>query len=139
MPMSAISIHPMEPRLSMSMIQSTPNWSRNSKCRREFIRTKCGSVTTVCWLTMNATKPKKSHKTGHKGFDISAKSRPGEIALFKTAGKGVHRFTFDGRYAYLSPTFEGYVGNIVMIVDLKDPTRPEEVGRWWMPGQWTAG
>jgi hypothetical protein len=26
-----------------------------------------------------------------------------------------------------------------MIVDLKDPTRPEEVGRWWMPGQWTAG
>ena len=26
-----------------------------------------------------------------------------------------------------------------MILDLKDPTRPEEVGRWWMDGQWTAG
>ena len=34
---------------------------------------------------------------------------------------------------------DGYVGNIVMILDLKDPARPEEVGRWWMPGQWTAG
>src|SRR5882724_1945683 len=82
---------------------------------------------------------KKEPQTGLKVFDISDKAKPREIAFFKTAGKGVHRFTFDGRYAYLSPTFDGYVGNIVMIVDLKDPTRPEEVGRWWMEGQWTAG
>jgi hypothetical protein len=52
---------------------------------------------------------------------------------------GVHRFTFDGRYAYISPEIEGYVGNIVMILDLVDPARPAEVGRWWMPGQRTAG
>jgi hypothetical protein len=51
----------------------------------------------------------------------------------------VHRFTFDGRYAYISPEMDGYVGNIVMILDLHDPTRPKEVGRWWMPGQWTGG
>ena len=46
---------------------------------------------------------------------------------------------FDGRYAYISPTAEGYVGNIVMILDLADPAKPEEVGRWWIPGQWQAG
>src|SRR5260370_19161518 len=34
---------------------------------------------------------------------------------------------------------DGYGGNIVMILALKDPARPQEVGRWWMPGQWTAG
>jgi hypothetical protein len=51
----------------------------------------------------------------------------------------VHRFTFDGRYAYISPEIEGYVGNIVMILDLADPMKPREVGRWWMPGQWIAG
>ena len=33
----------------------------------------------------------------------------------------MHRFDFDGRYAYISPTAEGYVGNIVMILDLADP------------------
>ena len=49
-------------------------------------------------------------------------------------GKGVHRFDFDGRYAYISPTAEGYVGNIVMILDLLDPAHPVEVGRWWIPG-----
>lgn len=76
---------------------------------------------------------------GLKIFDISDKSHPREIAFFEAAGRGVHRFTFDGRYAYISPMMEGYVGNIVLILDLKDPSKPEEVGRWWMPGQWTAG
>ena len=67
------------------------------------------------------------------------RAKPREIAFFKAPGKGVHRFTFDGRYAYISPTMEGYVGNIAMILDLKNPEKPEEVCRWWMPGQWTAG
>jgi hypothetical protein len=48
----------------------------------------------------------------------------------------VHRFTYDGRYAYISTEQEGFIGTIVMILDLKDPTRPEEVGRWWMHGRW---
>jgi hypothetical protein len=84
-------------------------------------------------------RTKNEPQGGLKVFDISDRSKPREIAFFKTAGKGVHRFTFDGRYAYFSPTMEGYVGNIAMILDLKDPTRPEEVGRWWMPGQRTGG
>jgi hypothetical protein len=33
----------------------------------------------------------------------------------------------------------GYLAHIVIILDLIDPTKPVEVGRWWMPGQWTAG
>ena len=84
-------------------------------------------------------KTKKEPQGGLKVFDISDRTRPREIAFFKAAAKGVHRFTFDGRYAYFSPAMEGYVGNIVMILDLKDPARPEEVGRWWMEGQWIGG
>ena len=72
-------------------------------------------------------------------FDVSQPSRPREIAFWKCGGAGVHRFTFDGRYAYISPEMDGYVGNIVMILDLADPAHPQEVGRWWMPGQWAAG
>src|SRR5256884_5805875 len=72
-------------------------------------------------------------------FDVSNPRAPREIAFWRSGGAGVHRFTFDGRYAYISPELDGYVGNIVMILDLEDPRRPREVGRWWMPGQWVAG
>ena len=51
----------------------------------------------------------------------------------------MHRFTFDGDYAYISPTVEGWHGNVAMILDMKDPKNPTEVSRWWMPGQWTGG
>ncbi len=72
-------------------------------------------------------------------YDVSRPAQPGLITKWRTAGAGVHRYSFDGRYAYISPTVEGYIGNIVMILDLADPARPQEVGRWWIPGQWEAG
>jgi hypothetical protein len=72
-------------------------------------------------------------------YDVSAPAKPRLIAKWRTHGKGVHRYDFDGRHAYISPTAEGYVGNIMMILDLADPARPEELGRWWIPGQWRAG
>jgi len=72
-------------------------------------------------------------------YDVSDPATPKEIAKWRTHGKGVHRYDFDGRYAYISPTAEGFIGNIVMILDLEDPANPQEVGRWWIPGQWEAG
>jgi hypothetical protein len=72
-------------------------------------------------------------------YDVSKPSNPKLISKWRTHGKGVHRYDFDGRYAYISPTAEGYIGNICMILDLKDPSKPEEVGRWWIPGQWKDG
>ena len=72
-------------------------------------------------------------------YDVANPSKPQLISKWRTHGRGVHRYDFDGRYAYISPTAEGFIGNITMILDLKDPTKPEEVGRWWIPGQWEAG
>jgi LVIVD repeat len=72
-------------------------------------------------------------------YDISNPGAPRLITRWETVGGGVHRFDFDGRYAYMSPTLAGYVGNVAMIMDLGDPAHPAEVGRWWMPGQWIAG
>jgi hypothetical protein len=72
-------------------------------------------------------------------YDVADPAEPKLITQWRTHGAGVHRYEFDGRYAYISPTAEGYVGNIMMILDLADPARPREVGRWWIPGQWEAG
>jgi hypothetical protein len=86
-----------------------------------------------------AGEPAAGWRGGFAVYDVADPAKPRPIARWETAGTGVHRYDFDGRYLYASPTVEGYVGNIVMIFDLKDPAKPEEVGRWWMPGQWIAG
>src|SRR3989338_6574453 len=86
-----------------------------------------------------ADRPSPGVVGGLGVYDVSNPRRPREISFWRSGGAGVHRFPFDGRYAYISPEMDGYVGNIVMILDLADPGRPEEVGRWWMPGQWVAG
>ena len=72
-------------------------------------------------------------------YDGSNPAEPRLISKWRTGGRGVHRYDFDGRYAYISPTADGYIGNFVMILDLEDPANPREVGRWWIPGQWQAG
>src|SRR4029079_18898009 len=72
-------------------------------------------------------------------YDVSKPDAPRRSTHGTTKGGGVHRYDFDGRYAYISPTVEGYVGNIMMILDLANPEQPPEVGRWWIPGQHVAG
>ena len=76
---------------------------------------------------------------GFKVWDISNPAKPRFLVHQKTGGVGVHRFDMDERYAYISTEMEGYLGNILVIYDLRDPQRPAEVSRWWMPGQHTAG
>lgn len=72
-------------------------------------------------------------------YDVARPTAPKLITKWQTDGAGVHRYDFDGRYAYVSATVKGFVGNIPVILDLADPARPQEVSRWWIPGQWKAG
>jgi hypothetical protein len=91
---------------------------------------------------INAADPRPlqaDFKGGLGIYEVADPRKPRQIARWSTAGKGVHRFDFDGRYVYMSPTLEGYVGTVMMIMDLVDPRQPQEVGRWWMPGQWIGG
>jgi hypothetical protein len=78
-------------------------------------------------------------KGGFKIYDISNRARPKLIAYQKTGGIGVHRFDMDANYAYISTEMAGFVGNILVIYDIRDPAQPTEVSRWWMPGQHLAG
>lgn len=75
---------------------------------------------------------------GFRVWDISDKSAPKLLSYVRTHGFGVHRFDMDENYAYISTEMEGYVGNILVIYDLADPSNPQEVSRWHMPGQHVA-
>lgn len=78
-------------------------------------------------------------RVGVRVFDVSKPESPREIAFHATVGRGCHRFDIDERYAYFSTEVDGYHGNIIQIVDFKEPTRPNEVSRWWLEGQWIGG
>lgn len=78
------------------------------------------------------------HAGGFRVWDISDKTAPRLLSYVKTHGFGVHRFDMDDNHAYISTEMPGYVGNILVIYDLADPTNPTEVSRWHMPGQHVA-
>jgi hypothetical protein len=72
---------------------------------------------------------------GFRIYDVKDKSNPKLVTFVKTHGKGVHRFDLDENYAYISTEVEGFVGNILVIYDIRNPAKPAEVSRWWMEGQ----
>jgi hypothetical protein len=50
-------------------------------------------------------------------------------------GGGIHRLWYSGgRWAYASALIDGFTDYIFITIDMGDPTRPKEVGRYWLPG-----
>ena len=73
-------------------------------------------------------------------YDISDPAHPRAIGFMEVRGLGLHRIWWTGgRYAYASALLDGFVDHILIIIDMGNPTRPVEVGRWWIPGMWAAG
>ncbi len=90
--------------------------------------------------TAQGADGRRNWSAGMAIYDISAPTAPRQIGFFPVDGVGVHRIWFvGGRYAYVSALIDGYSDYILVIVDLADPTRPVEAGRWWIPGMHTAG
>jgi hypothetical protein len=88
---------------------------------------------------LDAARERGYRDGGFKIYDISQPGRPRQTAYKLTGGIGVHRFDADERYAYISTEMDGYVGNILVVYDVADPTSPAEVSRWHMKGQHVAG
>jgi hypothetical protein len=92
----------------------------------------CGQLLAVAYQTL---RPAGS-PAGLELFDVSDPERPRPISFFDTSGshsRGTHFVWYvDGEFAYLStglPDFEPVDpkdDQLVIIVDLRDPTRPEE-------------
>ncbi len=88
---------------------------------------------------VEAEERKPYDRGGFRVYDIADPAKPKLLVHQRTGGIGVHRFHMDAHYAYISTEMEGYVGNILVIYDIHRPDKPEEVSRWWLPGQHVAG
>jgi hypothetical protein len=82
----------------------------------------------------------RDYSAGMRVYDISDPASPRSIGFMEVEGLGLHRIWWDGgRYAYASALIDGFSDHILIIVDLKEPSHPEIVGRWWIPGMSLAG
>src|SRR6185312_5783553 len=78
--------------------------------------------------------------TGLRVYDLARPEAPREIAFLPLGGLGPHRIWYVGeRYAYVSVHLPEFSDHMLVIVDMAEPTRPEVVGKFWLPGMWTGG
>jgi hypothetical protein len=96
------------------------------------------NLTEADLIEVEAAEKQPYRNGGFRLYDVSNPAAPKLIHHHLTGGIGVHRFDMDERYAYTSTEMDGFVGNILVIYDLRDPKKPQEVSRWWMPGQHIA-
>jgi hypothetical protein len=100
----------------------------------------CGDILAVAYQTSKfGLKP-----AGFELFDIGKPEQPRPIAQFDASGpysRGAHCLWFvDGEYVHLScgaADFQPRNPNddqFYRIVDVRNPTKPVETGRWWFPG-----
>lgn len=109
-------------------------------CRANSL-TLCGDMLLVAYQAMKVG----GGPAGFQVYDVSDAVKPKEVSFFDTSGPhsiGVHFVSLmDGRFAHVSTgaaDFEPKVPidhQFYMIVDLENPAKPREVGRWWLPGQ----
>ena len=123
---------PRKPKV-LSQIMSPHPWSHTHKAR----------VVGDIMVVNSEREPGKGNlreypEGGFRIYDVKDRTNPKLITFHKTYGKGVHRFDLDENYAYISTEMEGYVGNILVIYDIRNPSKPVEVGRWCMENQHVA-
>ncbi len=86
-----------------------------------------------------APTDKRDWTAGLAVYDISKPAEPRQIGFMPVEGGGIHRIWYTGgRWAYVSAMLDGFTDYIFMTVDMADPAKPKEAGRYWLPGMNTA-
>lgn len=100
----------------------------------------CGELMAVAY---QVSRPGEG-PAGVEIFDVSDPAQPRSAGFFDTSGpysRGTHFVWFvDGEHAFLSTGMADFEptdprdDQLVLVLDLRDPSRPREMGRWWLPG-----
>lgn len=82
----------------------------------------------------------EDYSAGLRVYDIKDPAHPRPIGFMAVEGLGLHRVWWTGeRYAFASAILDGFSDHILIAIDMQDPTKPREVGRFWLEGMWRAG
>lgn len=99
-----------------------------------------GDVMAVAYQSQRPGQP----GTGLELFDISVPESPRSIAFMDASGpfsRGVHQIWFcDGEYVHMAAGAADFQPHNQLddqcyrIIDVRNPAKMHEVGRWWLPG-----
>src|SRR5246500_958400 len=99
-----------------------------------------GDILAVAYQTQKAGQ----QPAGLELFDCSVPEKPRSISFFDCSGpnsRGVHQLWFcDGEYVHMAsgaPDFKPsnpLDDQFYRCFDVRSPSKPTEVGRWWLPG-----
>ncbi|HEX5213432.1 MAG TPA: hypothetical protein VFW22_17030, partial [Pseudolabrys sp.] len=87
--------------------------------------------------TVGTAEAKRKHdwSAGLAIYDISQPGAPRRIGFMAVEGGGIHRVWYaGGKWAYASVLLDGFTDYMFMTIDMADPKKPREAGRWWIPG-----
>ena len=100
----------------------------------------CGNLMAVAYQT----KQKNMKPAGMEIFDISNPEKPRSVSFFDCSGehsRGVHQLWFcDGEYVHMASSAPDFIPShplddqFYRCIDVRNPSKPVEVGRWHMPG-----
>ena len=100
----------------------------------------CGNIMAVAYQTQK----KGLQPAGMELFDISKPENPKSIGFYDCSGehsRGVHQLWFcDGEYVHMASSSPDFVpthpqdDQFYRCIDVRNPSKPVEVGRWHMPG-----
>ncbi len=94
-----------------------------------------GQLGKVVGTAAAANDAARDWTAGLAVYDISDDANPRRIGFMPVQGGGIHRIWYvGGRWAYVSALLDGFTDYIFMTIDMADPTRPREAGRFWIPG-----
>ena len=86
--------------------------------------------------SLNSFTPQKNPLPAVLLWDISDPENPRRLSSWMGGDTGAHRNSYPGgKYAYLSTSYPGFTGNIMVVLDVSDPAHPKDIGKWWQPGQ----
>ncbi len=74
----------------------------------------------------------------HNPFFVSRWEAPVSIDPVKKEyvyANGTHHFNWGGHYLYLGTEYDGFVGRVLVILNVRNPGRPFEESHWWLKGQ----
>jgi hypothetical protein len=98
-----------------------------------------GSIGRTVGTAAGASGRPREWSAGVAVFDVARPATPRPIGFMPVEGGGVHRLWYTGgRWAYASALLDGFSDYIFVTIDMADPTRPREAGRFWLPGMHLA-